>query len=91
MAACDHDRLQKIRKGELIGDISELFFRDPNRFRAGELHSHFEYWQYIAQESPFPQQAQILGWIRDKVSVQPFLGILKVALGENCTIQTSLR
>ena len=46
MAACDHDRLQKIRKGELIGDISELFFRDPNHFRAGELHKHFEYWQY---------------------------------------------
>ena len=41
MAAYDHDRLQKIRKGELIGDISEFFFRDPNRFRAGELHSHF--------------------------------------------------
>ena len=72
MAACDHDRLQKIRKGELIGDISELFFRDPNRFRAGELHNHFEHWQYIAQESPSRQRAQILGWIRDKVSIQPF-------------------
>ena len=48
MAACYHDRLQKIRKGELIGDISELLFRDPNRFRVGELHNHFEYWQYIA-------------------------------------------
>ena len=70
MAACDHDRLQKIRKGELIGDISELLFRDPNRFRVGELHNHFEYWQYIAQESPSPQQAQILGWIKDKVSIQ---------------------
>ena len=72
MAACDHDILQKIRKGELIGDIAELFFRDPNSFRAGELHSNFESWQYIAQESPSPQQAQILGWIRDKVSIQPF-------------------
>ena len=51
---------------------SELFFRDPNRLRAGELHSHFEYWQYIAQESPSPQQATILGWIRDKVSIQQF-------------------
>ena len=58
--------------GELIGDISELLFRDPNCFRAGELHNHFEYWQYIERESPSPQQAQILGWIRDKVSIQPF-------------------
>ena len=77
MTACDHDRLQKIQKGELIGDISELLFRDPNRFRAGELHSHFEYWQYIAQESRSPQQAQILGWIRDKVSIQPFFRLFK--------------
>ena len=58
--------------GELIGDISELLFRDPNCFRAGELHNHFEYWQYIERESPSPQQAQILGWINDKVSIQPF-------------------
>ena len=77
MAACDHDRLQKIRKGELIGAILELFFRDPNRFQAGELHSYFKYWQYSAQESPSPQQAQILGWIRDKVSIQPFFSHFK--------------
>ena len=33
--------------GELIGDISELLFCDPNCLRAGELHiNHFEYWQY---------------------------------------------
>ena len=57
---------------ELIGDISELLFHDSNCFRAGELHNHFEYWQYIEQESPSPQQAQILGWIMDKVSIQPF-------------------
>ena len=72
MTACDHDRLQRIQMGELIGDISELLFCEPNCFRAGELHNHFEYWKYIERESPSPQQAQILGWIRDKVSIQPF-------------------
>ena len=61
----------------LIGDILELFFRDPNRFQAGELHSYFEHWQYSAQESPSLQQAQILGWIRDKVSIQPFFSHFK--------------
>ena len=77
IVACDLDRLQKTRTGELIGDISELLLRDPNRFRAGELHNYFEYWQDIAKESPSPQKAQILG--------------RKVALGENRTVQTSLR
>ena len=60
IAAFDRDRLQKIQTGELIGDISELLLRGLNRFRAGELHNHFEYWQYITRESPSPQQAQIL-------------------------------
>ena len=72
VTACDRVRLQRIQRGELIGDISELLFRDPNCFRAGELHNHFEYWQYIARDSSSPQQAQILGWIRDKVSIRPF-------------------
>ena len=72
VTACDRVRLQRIQRGELIGDISELLFRDPHCFRAGELHNHFEYWQYIARDSSSPQQAQILGWIRDKVSVKPF-------------------
>ena len=72
VAACNRVRLQRIPRGELIGDISELLFRDPNCFRAGELHNHFEYWQYIARDSSSPRQAQILGWIRDKVSIKPF-------------------
>ena len=71
VTACDRVRLQRIQRGELIGDISEILFRDPHCFRAGELHNHFEYWQYIARDSSSPQQAQILGWIREKVSVKP--------------------
>ena len=77
VTACDRVRLQRIQRGELIGDISELLFRDPNCFRAGELHNHFEYWQYIARDSSSPQQAQILGWIRDKVSIKPFFKYFK--------------
>ena len=55
VTACDRVRLQRIQRGELIGDISELLFPDPNCFRAGELHNHFEYWQYIARDSSSPQ------------------------------------
>ena len=32
---CDHDRLQRMWKGELIGDMFELLFCDPNHFWAG--------------------------------------------------------
>ena len=43
MTVCGRDRLQRIRKRELLGDISELLFRDSDCFRAGELHNYFEY------------------------------------------------
>ena len=29
-----YDRLQKMQKGELIGDILKLLFRDPNGFQS---------------------------------------------------------
>ena len=32
VTACDRVRLQRIQRGELIGDILELLFRDPNCF-----------------------------------------------------------
>ena len=59
-----------------------LLFCDPNCFRNGELHNHFEYWQYIARDSSSPQQAQILGWIRDKVSIKPFFKHFKGSFKE---------
>ena len=61
VTACDRVRLQRIQRGELIGDISELLFRDPNCFRAGELHNHFEYWQYIGEIACHPNRHRFLG------------------------------
>ena len=44
ITAHDHGRrLRQIQYGEVVGDISELIFRDPDCFKAGELHNDFEY------------------------------------------------
>lgn len=73
--------MQRIIKGETLGHVSELAFRDPNYFRAGELHSHVEQWEKKVGETPDVKQVQVLRWIRDKVSVpeffRPFRGKFK--------------
>ena len=63
ITAHDHGRrLRQIQYGDqVVGDISELIFRDPDCFKAGELHNDFECWQYITQTGPLPQQTEIPG------------------------------
>ena len=61
-----------VERGEAIGDVRELFFRDPDHFRAGELHSHSSFWETIAERNPSTMKTEVLGWIRDKVSIFPY-------------------
>lgn len=67
----DHNQLNRVVCGDILGDPSNLFFRDPNHFRAGELHSHPEQWAEIIGEYPTPQQAQVLPWINGKIDIFP--------------------
>ena len=66
------ERLQKVIQGDVLGSVSELQFRDPDHFRAGELHNHVESWEEILGENQGPQQLRVLLWIRNKVSVEDF-------------------
>ena len=61
-----------VERGEAIGDVRELFFRDPDHFRAGELHSHSSFWETISERNPSTMKTEVLGWIRDKVSIFPY-------------------
>ena len=61
-----------VERGEAIGDVRELFFRDPDHFRAGELHSHSSFWETIAERNPSTMKTEVLGWIRDKVCIFPY-------------------
>ena len=64
--------LHKVIHGEELADPAKLFFRDPNAFRAGELHKHYGRWCEIVGDNPSPEQAMILRWIRDGVSIFKF-------------------
>ena len=44
----------RVETGEVVGHVSQLVFRDPDTFRAGELHRHFPFWETIAGRHPSP-------------------------------------
>ena len=46
------DKVKRVKRSEVIGNVQELVFRDPNLFRAGKLHSDAAYWEEMAQRNP---------------------------------------
>ena len=46
------EKVKRIEPGEVIGNVQELVFRDPNYFRAGERHSNVTCWEETAQRNP---------------------------------------
>ena len=73
------ETIDEIIRGERLANPSDL--RCRVRFRAGELHEHYEQWENLAGDQPSPQQLQILEWIPNKISIfqffRPFLGNFK--------------
>ena len=45
-------KVMRVERGKMIGDIHELSFRDPNHFRAGDLHAHYSFWESVAERCP---------------------------------------
>ena len=73
------ETIDEIIRGERLANPSDLRYRV--RFRAGELHEHYEQWENLAGDQPSPQQLQILEWIPNKISIfqffRPFSGNFK--------------
>ena len=55
--------LQRVLSGEHAA-VSEVNFRDPNMFVAGEIHNHLETWNVILQD--YEDRETILG-CRNKI------------------------
>ena len=58
---------------------ADVVFRDPDYFTAGELHQHYEVWEFILED--FRKKDEVLQYIREGVSIfdfiQPFKGQFK--------------
>ncbi len=65
-------RVDQVRSGALIGDVKDVSFRDPDNFKPGALHDNYSFWQEISYVLPPEKQFEILGWIKNRVSVQPY-------------------
>ena len=63
-ASCELE--ERVERGEVIGNVQDLVFRDSNYFRAGKLHSNATYCEEIAQRNPSFGLNEILGWIREE-------------------------
>lgn len=68
----DHSTVQHVICEDKLGDPCDLVFRDPDNFRAGELHAHSAQWSSMIGKHPNAQQSQVLEWITGKVSIFPY-------------------
>ena len=66
-------KITRVERGEVIGNVHKLSFRDPNHFRVGELHAHYLFWESVAERCPeMATQTDVLNWIKHKVSIFRF-------------------
>ena len=72
-AHLDQDFVNFALDGEVLAVANRLTFRDPKHFVAGGLHCHPQVWsQLLASVPTFPQAAEVLKWIHQKVDVFDF-------------------
>ena len=45
-----------------LRQVADISFRDPDTFKAGEIHKHFDTWKVILEG--YQQQERFLQWIR---------------------------
>ena len=55
--------------GDVFVDASLLAFRDPSRFRAGELHRHTDQWDKLFQY-PDDNFSEVQDWIHNPIRVE---------------------
>lgn len=51
----DHKKARLVEEGEACGKLTDLVFRDPDNFKAGELHNNYMYWEEISHRTPLPK------------------------------------
>ena len=73
--------------GVLDGDlrrVTDIPFRDPDSFKAAELHKHFNTWEAVS--NGYEKEEEILQWIKEGVDITEFMRSFKgVFKGINMT------
>ena len=70
-----------VLQGNSFADMSRLVFRDPDTFRAGELHCHAPQWNALLGDMHDKRFSEVRAWIINGVDVtkffRPFKGSYK--------------
>ena len=75
-----------VLQGKSLADMSRLVFRDPNQFRAGELHRHIPQWLSLIDDLNDDRFSEVRDWITNGVDATKFfLDRLKVVTKERIT------
>lgn len=61
-----------VLQGNLLADMSRLVFRDPDHFRAGELHRHAPQWNTLLDNLNDECLSEVRDWITNGVDVTKF-------------------
>ena len=77
----DYNLVQSICTWQVVPEIKNLRFRNPEVFIAGQLHLYSELWEKIAALCSYDRADEVLDWIKNKVSLfkffRPFKGLFK--------------
>ena len=71
------DDIAQILQGNLLADVSRLVFRDPDHFRAGELHHHPSQWNTLLDDLNDKRFSEVRDWINNGVDVTKFFRLFK--------------
>ena len=75
------DDIAQVLQGNLLTDMTRLVFRDPDHFRAGELHRHATQWNTLLDNLNDERFSEVRDWIANGVEVtkffKPFKGSYK--------------
>ena len=61
-----------VLQGNSFADMSRLVFRDPDTFRAGELHRHTPQWNVLLDNMHDERFSEVRAWIVNGVDVTKF-------------------
>ena len=79
-------------QGKSLADMSRLVFRDPNHFRAGELHRHTPQWLSLLDDLNDDRFSEVQDWITNGVDVTKFFRPFKSSYkGKNYECSTPPR
>ena len=84
--------IQSVMSGDKTANVSILAFRDPETFRAGNLHLHASSWEHLASAAPYCLAYQVCDWIKSCVNMHDFFQHFKGSYkGESFDLPTPPR